>query len=81
MPIYEYRCGGCDTEFEQIVLKNTVPRCPTCQSEDLQRVLSSFGVSSESTRQMNLHSERRKSAKVQRDKQHAEHEYMHNHQH
>ena len=81
MPLYEYRCRGCDDEFEQLVLHDSTPRCPSCQSTDLERMLSSFGVSSEATRRTNLQSAKRKAAKVQRDKQYAEHEYMHNHQH
>ncbi len=81
MPIYEYRCRKCHHAFEQIVPQNSTPRCPTCLGEDLERMLSSFGVSSEGTRRTHLQSEKRKAAKVQRDKRHAEHEQMHNHQH
>ena len=44
MPIYEYRCRACDEEFETIVSASTVPACPGCQSEDLEKQLSVFAV-------------------------------------
>ena len=81
MPIYEYRCRDCEHEFEQLVLHNGTPHCPTCQSEKLERLLSSFGVSTAGTRRTNLNSAKRQASKVQRDKQHAEYEHMRNHQH
>ena len=46
MPIYDYKCRGCGEEFEQLVLKGTVPACPACQKQDLEQLLSSFAVSS-----------------------------------
>ena len=46
MPIYEYECRGCHEEFELLVLKDTVPACPACQSQDLERLLSGFAVNS-----------------------------------
>ena len=81
MPIYEYRCRGCQHKFEAIVRQNSTPSCPTCHGEDLERMLSAFGVSSDGTRRTHLHAEKRKAAKVQKDKRYAEHEQMHNHQH
>ena len=81
MPIYEYRCSGCGHEFEEFVLPKSTPHCPSCQSEELERLLSLFGVSSDGTRHTHLQSERKKNSKVQRDKAHAEHEEMHHHHH
>ncbi len=81
MPIYEYRCSGCGHEFEELVLPKSTPHCPSCQSEELERLLSLFGVSSDGTRHTHLQSERKKNSKVQRDKAHAEHEEMHHHHH
>lgn len=47
MPIFDYRCRGCGNEFELIVLKGTVVACPSCQSADLEQMLSAFSVSTE----------------------------------
>jgi putative FmdB family regulatory protein len=42
MPIYEYRCQGCQTEFEALVRSDTVPACPQCHSTQLEKMLSVF---------------------------------------
>ncbi|PYS06746.1 MAG: FmdB family transcriptional regulator [Acidobacteria bacterium] len=78
MPIYEYECRGCGHRFEYLVLpSSSVPACPSCQHQDLQRLISICAVSSESTRQAHLSSARKKSAAVQREKQHEEHKLIH----
>ncbi|MBV9505659.1 MAG: zinc ribbon domain-containing protein [Acidobacteriia bacterium] len=60
MPIYDYQCRQCGEEFELIVLKNTAVECPSCQSTDLEQLVSGFAVSSDSIRQANLQAARRK---------------------
>jgi putative FmdB family regulatory protein len=60
MPIFEYECRACGHQFELIVLKSTVVACPSCQSADLEQLLSGFAVSSESTRQTNLQAARQR---------------------
>jgi putative FmdB family regulatory protein len=42
MPLYEYACRSCKTEFEALVRSSDAPACPECQSHDLQRKLSTF---------------------------------------
>ena len=59
MPIYEYECRQCGHQFELLVLKGTVAACPSCQSPELEQLLSGFAVSSESIRQSNLQAARR----------------------
>jgi putative FmdB family regulatory protein len=49
MPLYEYRCLGCDRQFELLVLGAMVPTCPHCGASSLERQLSMFAVSSEGT--------------------------------
>ncbi|OGL11357.1 MAG: hypothetical protein A3I14_19290 [Candidatus Rokubacteria bacterium RIFCSPLOWO2_02_FULL_73_56] len=45
MPIYEYRCKRCDAEFEKYVPgAATAVLCPTCQSGEVMRKLSVFGL-------------------------------------
>jgi putative FmdB family regulatory protein len=64
MPIYEYECRTCHQQFEVLVLpQNTAPpACPSCQSQELERLLSGFAVSSESTRASNLAGARKRFA-------------------
>ena len=40
MPIYDYQCKQCDDQFELLVYKSTVPTCPKCGSESLQKLIS-----------------------------------------
>ena len=79
MPIYEYRCKACNSEFEQVVLPKSKPACPDCESQDLERLLSHFAVSSEGTRQTNLKSARKAGEGRRKEQLHAEHEAMHHH--
>ena len=81
MPIYEYECGQCGERFELLLLYNTVPRCSSCQSQDLKQLLSGFAVSSEASRQSNLKAARRAyaSSRNVRDQKVAEAEEIREH--
>ena len=39
MPLYTYRCTGCDDVFETLVRSSDVPVCPKCGSAALERQL------------------------------------------
>ena len=45
MPIFEYVCQSCDTEFEALVQSGTTPECPECKGVDLKKQFSTFAVS------------------------------------
>jgi putative FmdB family regulatory protein len=66
MPLYDFQCLDCGELFEALVLK-TPATCPKCQSARLEQQISTFAVSSESTRESNLGSAKRKHAKAHRD--------------
>ncbi|MGV3709689.1 MAG: FmdB family zinc ribbon protein [Gemmatimonas sp.] len=40
MPIFEFVCKSCDTEFEALVRGSSIPACPKCSSVELERLLS-----------------------------------------
>lgn len=42
MPIYEYACRDCGSEFEALVRASTIPECPQCRSTELAKKLSVF---------------------------------------
>jgi putative FmdB family regulatory protein len=44
MPLFEYECRGCGHHFEYLTRSGQEPSCPTCQSADLQKLLSVFAV-------------------------------------
>lgn len=51
MPIYEYVCQHCGVRFEKFVraMSSTQPvECPECQSEEVEKAFSVFGVGSSS---------------------------------
>jgi putative FmdB family regulatory protein len=51
MPIYEYRCGDCEHCFEALVLAARLEtlECPSCQSHNLEQLISAFLVNSATT--------------------------------
>jgi putative FmdB family regulatory protein len=81
MPLYEYKCLGCGRQFEALVRTGTTPSCPSCQSVELERILSLFAVSSEGTRALNLQRARKAGQKEQLEKKHAEMEEIQHHSH
>jgi len=51
MPIYEYRCKDCENAFsrlQKIGAGADGVKCPKCESENLERLLSSFASTSSS---------------------------------
>lgn len=53
MPIFEYACRSCGTEFETLVRASSpAPECPSCHSSELQKKLSGFAVATSSSSSM-----------------------------
>jgi putative FmdB family regulatory protein len=47
MPVYEYLCKACKHEYSEILTikeSEDVPACPSCGSEDVQKLISSVSV-------------------------------------
>lgn len=75
--MYEYECRACGHQFEQLVRlsiesANELLACPSCQSQNLQRLVSLFAVNSAGTRQLHLTHARKLAEPEVRDKQHAD---------
>jgi putative FmdB family regulatory protein len=81
MPIYEYECRSCRLEFELIVLKDTVVACPSCQGQDLERLLSGFAVNTPELSQARVKAARHmaRNSTNFKDKQVAEAEHIREH--
>jgi putative FmdB family regulatory protein len=80
MPIFEYHCQACGHEFETLVLPATPPpTCPECRSADLEKLLSTAAVSTESIRQANALKSRKEQIAKRRDKIIADEEHRLHH--
>jgi putative FmdB family regulatory protein len=81
VPIFEYQCRKCGNEFELLVLKDTVIACPSCQGQDLERLLSGFAVNSEELSRARVQKARKANAQSSnyKDKQIAEAEHIREH--
>lgn len=40
MPIFEYKCGRCGQEFEELVFGDDAPACPACGSKKTSKLMS-----------------------------------------
>ena len=77
MPLYDFKCRACGHEFEGLVLPaRTPPPCPSCKSQDLERLISSFAVSSEERSQAALKVAKKDYQRSQRDKNVHEREHL-----
>jgi putative FmdB family regulatory protein len=75
MPIFEYRCGACGNEFEQLVLHSSEPP----DSAELEKLMSSSMVSSKGTRDRNLEGAKKRVGKIRHEKEYEEHKQHHDH--
>jgi putative FmdB family regulatory protein len=66
MPIYDYRCRACGATFEVLVRGPEAQSCPSCQSQDLERLPSLFAVNSETTRASAIKAARQRLAELER---------------
>ncbi|MDP6443569.1 MAG: zinc ribbon domain-containing protein [Pirellulaceae bacterium] len=40
MPLYEYACDKCDSEFELLIRADDTPACPDCGNEQVEKLFS-----------------------------------------
>ncbi len=50
MPMYEYACSECSHKFETLVRSGSVPQCPICHSTQLEKLLSVFATTGDSSK-------------------------------
>ena len=81
MPLYDYQCQQCHRQFELLVRTGTVLQCPSCGGEQLERLISSFGVSTSTTRGQSLSAIRQTNTGKAHEAARAEHEYDRKHRH
>jgi putative FmdB family regulatory protein len=75
MPIFEYSCRNCGTQFECLVRTGTEPACPKCASADLEKLLSIPAIKSETTHRAALTAAKKRDQKLGNEKAAAQREY------
>lgn len=82
MPIYDYTCRACGHEFEALTRGSSSkpPKCPECQSEDAERLLSMPRVKSETTKDLAMRAAKRRDAAQASDRVRAQREYEASHE-
>jgi len=79
MPLYDFRCRSCGDEFERLVRKGETVECPSCRGQDVERLLSTFALSTEERRAAAAKQSRKLQIAKNRDKVIAEEEYRQKH--
>ena len=79
MPMYDYVCRGCSTQFEALVRAGTTPKCPECRGEDLERLLSVPGIRSDTTRDAVRRETHSRDAAQAKDRAHEQLKYERSH--
>jgi putative FmdB family regulatory protein len=80
VPLYEFRCRDCGRQSEHFLRGSSPdPVCPSCQSGDLERVISKSVISSSQTRNAARRSLRGRNREMRKDAQHEEHKRLHDH--
>jgi putative FmdB family regulatory protein len=80
VPIFEYRCRGCGSRFELLVLSSSpTPTCPSCRSEDLEKLISASAVSSAGTQKRALDGAKARRDKVSFEREWEAHKTAHEH--
>ncbi len=75
MPIYEYKCRKCQHAFELLVRGEMTPSCPSCESEDLERLLSLPRVHSEARKERSMTAARKRDATLGDERVRAQRDY------
>lgn len=52
MPLFEYRCGRCNHQFEALVRNETWPECPQCHAPQPEKLLSTVSARASGARSL-----------------------------
>lgn len=79
MPMFEYVCEACETDFECLVLGADPPSCPACGSSDLEKQVSLSAVSTANSQQRALSGAEERTKKLRFDRSYEDHKVAHKH--
>ncbi len=76
MPLYEYVCKACNTEFEALVRsQDPAPACPSCKSADLERQVTAASMASDDLTRSRVKAERQRRLPQHRAEQNEEYQH------
>ena len=76
MPMFEYSCKSCGKEFETLVRAGSpAPSCPACQSTELEKLISTPAIKSDSTHGLALRSAKKRDQKAGAENARVQREY------
>ena len=75
MPIYEYLCKSCETNFELLVRGEMTPTCPTCETDNLERLISSPSVHSTARKAMSMKAAKKRAVAQGKDRMNEQRKY------
>ena len=76
MPLYDYECRGCHLVFEVLIRPGSgTLECPECHSQDLERQLSTFMMTSDEHNREMVKKERKR--RLPQHKAEQNEEYQH----
>jgi putative FmdB family regulatory protein len=79
MPLYDFSCRKCESQFEALVRGSVKPTCPECGSEELERLMSLSAVKSETTRGLAMKAAKKRDAAHGKDRMHEQLRYEQTH--
>jgi len=81
MPIYDFHCKACGHEFEGLVRPQDPPiTCKSCKSEDIEKLLSTFAVSTAEKTAAAAKNSRKRQIGLNKEKLVADEEYRKKHE-
>ena len=76
MPLYDYICKACKTEFEALVRsQDPAPACPSCNSADLERRITAASMASGDLTRARVKAERKRRLPQHRAEQNEEYQH------
>jgi putative FmdB family regulatory protein len=81
MPLYDFHCKACGREFEALVRVQDPPAtCPSCKGTDVEKLLSTFAVSTAEKTAAAAKDSRKRQMHVNKEKLVADEEYRKKHE-
>ena len=76
MPLYDYECRACHNFFEALIRPgHETPECPACHSQDLEKQLSTFMMTSDEHNRELVKAERKRRLPQHKAEQHEEYQH------